>query len=50
MRSLGWRRANTAGTVKINRKDVAGWVKGEQPWFAWAVGDDATTLGPAEAG
>ena len=32
MRKLGWRRANTAGTVKIECKLVSGFVKGEQPW------------------
>ena len=32
MRKLGWRRANTAGTVKIEGKLVSGFVKDEQPW------------------
>jgi predicted P-loop ATPase len=31
MRALGWSRANSANTVKIDGKLVAGWVKGEQP-------------------
>jgi hypothetical protein len=32
MRELGWRRANTAGTVKIQGKLVMGYVRGEAPW------------------
>src|SRR5215472_11625170 len=38
MRKLGWRRANTAGTVKIEGKLVSGFVKDEHPWntvVAW---------------
>jgi hypothetical protein len=35
MRSLGWSRANTAGTVKIQGRLVAGWVKGPKPWKSW---------------
>jgi predicted P-loop ATPase len=32
MRALGWRRQNSAGTVRIEGKLVTGYVKGEQPW------------------
>jgi len=32
MRLLGWRRANTARTIKVGDKDVSGYVCGEQPW------------------
>jgi hypothetical protein len=32
MRKLGWRRANSGGTVKINGRLVAGFVKGDRPW------------------
>jgi len=32
MRHLGWRRANTARTIKVEDKDVMGFVYGEQPW------------------
>jgi hypothetical protein len=31
MRALGWRR-NSAGTIKADGRDVAGWVKGTHPW------------------
>jgi hypothetical protein len=30
MRSLGWEK-NTAGTIMINGRQVAGWTKGEAP-------------------
>jgi predicted P-loop ATPase len=32
MRALGWKRANTGGTVKINGRLVSGFVKGDKPW------------------
>jgi predicted P-loop ATPase len=32
MRQLGWRRANKARTIKVEDKDVSGYVCGEQPW------------------
>jgi predicted P-loop ATPase len=32
MRALGWRRANSASTIKLDKRDVSGWVLGEQPW------------------
>jgi hypothetical protein len=32
MRQLGWRRANTARTIKLDGKNVTGWVRGDQPW------------------
>jgi hypothetical protein len=32
MRELGWRRANTAGTVRIRGKNVMGYVRGKSPW------------------
>jgi hypothetical protein len=32
MRLLGWRRANTARTIKVEDEDVMGFVYGEQPW------------------
>jgi hypothetical protein len=33
MRDLGWRRPNSARTVKINGELVSGYVKGEGPWI-----------------
>jgi predicted P-loop ATPase len=32
MKRLGWRRPNSAMTIKVDGKDVVGWVKGEKPW------------------
>ena len=32
MRQLGWRRANKARTIKVEGRDVMGFVCGEQPW------------------
>ena len=32
MRSMGWQRANSGGTIRTARGLVSGWVKGEQPW------------------
>jgi hypothetical protein len=32
MRHLGWRRANKARTIKVEGRDVMGFVCGEQPW------------------
>src|SRR5262249_851833 len=48
MRKLGWRRANTAGTVKIERKLVSGFVKDDQPWQtvqAWRWGGGGVGVG-----
>jgi hypothetical protein len=38
MRELGWKRPNSAGTIKINGQNLVGYVKGEEPrqtWTAW---------------
>ena len=32
MRALGWRRPNDSMMVKIEGKQVVGWVKGDHPW------------------
>jgi hypothetical protein len=43
MRDLGWKRPNTAGTIKIDGKLVSGFVKGERPWRtvkAWRTKED----------
>jgi predicted P-loop ATPase len=32
MRQLDWRRANKARTIKLDGKDVMGYVRGAQPW------------------
>jgi predicted P-loop ATPase len=41
MRDLDWKRANTAGTVKIEGKNMMGYVKGEEPYepTIWAHRD-----------
>jgi predicted P-loop ATPase len=31
MRTLGWERANSAGTIKMRGKNMPGWVKGDAP-------------------
>ena len=37
MRQLGWRRANKARTIKVEGRDVMGFVCGEQPWRLTSV-------------
>jgi len=40
MRSMGWLRANSGGTIRTARGLVSGWVKGEQPWVQIVVTRD----------
>jgi predicted P-loop ATPase len=37
LRAIGWRRLNSAGTVRINGKNVMGYVKGEARDAPWTV-------------
>jgi hypothetical protein len=40
MRQLGWKRANSARTIKLDGKDVVGWVRGAHPWRAIRIRRD----------
>jgi hypothetical protein len=39
MRDLGWRRGNTAGTIKCGGKNVMGYVRGEEPHWNTIVAE-----------
>jgi hypothetical protein len=44
MRGLGWKK-NTAGTVTINGRKVAGRTKGEKPWkTVWLLRGEGGTM------
>ena len=44
MRQIGWHRANTGDTVKIDGKLVVGYVRGQQPWRTVAASRDRDGL------
>jgi predicted P-loop ATPase len=40
MRKIGWKRANSGGTVKIANKLVSGYVRGNRPWRTVGIKKD----------